>query len=101
MKSAAYGVQTATSPIAPMSIERREPGHHDVLIDILYCGICHSDIHQARNEWGGSSLYPMAPRHNIVSVVEMIDAPYINEAYERMLKSDVKYRFVVDIASLK
>lgn len=66
LKTAAYGVQTATSPVAPMAIERREPLEHDVLIDILYCGVCHSDIHQARNEWGGNSLYPMVPGHEII-----------------------------------
>jgi uncharacterized zinc-type alcohol dehydrogenase-like protein len=72
MKSVAYGVETATSPVAPMTIERREPGHHDVLIDIMYCGICHSDIHQARNEWGGHSLYPMVPGHEIVGRVSKV-----------------------------
>jgi len=72
MKTAAYGVQNATSPVAPMSIDRRETGPHDVLIDIEYCGICHSDIHQARNEWGGGSLYPMVPGHEIVGRVKSI-----------------------------
>lgn len=69
LKIAAFGVQNQTSPVAPMSIERREPLEHDVLIDILYCGICHSDIHQARNEWGGGSLYPMVPGHEIIGRV--------------------------------
>lgn len=72
MKSVAYGVENATSPVAPMSIERREPSQHDVLIDIMYCGICHSDIHQARNEWGGHSLYPMVPGHEIVGRVSKV-----------------------------
>lgn len=72
MKTLAFGVETATSPVAPMQIERRTPGAHDVLIDILYCGICHSDIHQARNEWGGHSLYPMVPGHEIVGRVRQI-----------------------------
>jgi uncharacterized zinc-type alcohol dehydrogenase-like protein len=74
LKTAAYAVQTATSPVAPFSIERREPQAHDVLIDILYCGICHSDIHQARNEWGGDSLYPMVPGHEIVGRVSKVGA---------------------------
>jgi alcohol dehydrogenase (NADP+) len=73
-KTAAYGVQNATTPVAPMSIDRREPGPHDVLIDIEYCGICHSDIHQARNEWGGGSLYPMVPGHEIVGRVSKVGA---------------------------
>jgi len=61
----AYAVQDATSPVAPFSIDRKEVGPHDVQIEILYCGICHSDIHQVRNEWGGS-IYPMVPGHEIV-----------------------------------
>jgi len=68
----AYGVQSATSPVAPMRIERREALAHDVVIDILYCGICHSDIHQARNEWGGGSLYPMVPGHEIIGRVSKV-----------------------------
>lgn len=64
----AYATQSAGASLAPWSIERREPGPHDVLIDILYCGVCHSDIHQARNEWGGS-IFPMVPGHEIVGRV--------------------------------
>ncbi|MDX2002174.1 MAG: NAD(P)-dependent alcohol dehydrogenase [Chitinophagales bacterium] len=64
----AYAVQNAESPLGPFTFNRREPGVKDVLIDILYCGICHSDIHQARNEWGGS-IYPMVPGHEIVGRV--------------------------------
>lgn len=74
MKTVAYGVQTQTSPVAPMSIDRREPTAHDVMIDILYCGICHSDIHMARNEWGGGSLYPMVPGHEILGRVSKVGA---------------------------
>jgi len=72
IKTAAYGVQTETSPVQPMSIDRREPGEHDVAIEILYSGICHSDIHQARNEWGGNSLYPMVPGHEILGRVSKV-----------------------------
>ncbi|MFZ4058789.1 MAG: NAD(P)-dependent alcohol dehydrogenase [Ferruginibacter sp.] len=61
----AYAAQSATSTIAPFSIDRKEVGANEVEIDILYCGICHSDIHQVRNEWGGS-IYPMVPGHEIV-----------------------------------
>jgi uncharacterized zinc-type alcohol dehydrogenase-like protein len=67
----AYAAQNATSPLAPFSLERRKPGAHDVLIDILYCGVCHSDIHQVRNEWGGAK-YPMVPGHEIVGRVTEI-----------------------------
>jgi uncharacterized zinc-type alcohol dehydrogenase-like protein len=61
----AYATQSAKSPLAPYSIERREPRAHDFLIDILYCGVCHSDIHQARDEWG-NSIFPMVPGHEII-----------------------------------
>ncbi len=64
----AYAAQSATTPLAPFQFERREPGAHDVQIEILYCGVCHSDIHQVRNEWGGS-MYPMIPGHEIVGRV--------------------------------
>src|SRR6476659_7035738 len=71
LKTDAYATTSSTSPLEPFSIERREPGPHDVLIDISYCGICHSDIHQARDEWGGST-YPMVPGHEIVGVVKKV-----------------------------
>jgi len=61
----AYAAQNATTPLAPFTFDRREPGPHDVQIEILYCGVCHSDIHQARDEWGGS-IFPMVPGHEIV-----------------------------------
>ncbi len=64
----AYAVQSDTSPVAPFSLQRRDPGPHDVQIDVLYCGVCHSDLHQARNDWG-NSLYPMVPGHEIVGRV--------------------------------
>ena len=64
----AYAAPAAKSPLAPFAVERREPGEHDVLIDILYCGVCHSDIHQVRDEWGGA-LFPMVPGHEIVGRV--------------------------------
>jgi uncharacterized zinc-type alcohol dehydrogenase-like protein len=66
----AYAAKAAKSALAPWSIERREPGPHDVLIDILYCGVCHSDIHQARDEWGNST-FPMVPGHEIIGKVVM------------------------------
>jgi uncharacterized zinc-type alcohol dehydrogenase-like protein len=57
-----------TSPLAPYSFERRDLREHDVLVDILYSGVCHSDLHQVRDEWGGS-IYPMVPGHEIVGKV--------------------------------
>lgn len=72
IKTAAYAAQSQTAKIEPFTISRREPTPHDVLIDIHYCGICHSDIHQARNEWGGNSLYPMVPGHEILGHVSQV-----------------------------
>ena len=60
LKTPAYAAILPKTPLGPFSIERREPGPHDVLIDILYCGVCHSDIHQVRAEWGGE-VFPMVP----------------------------------------
>jgi len=68
----AYGVAFPKAPVAPWTIERREPGPHDVLINILYCGVCHSDIHQARDEWSGGFIFPMVPGHEIVGKVAKI-----------------------------
>ena len=64
----AYGVQSATAPLAPLAIQRRAVGARDVLIEILYCGVCHSDLHTARNEWH-HTVYPCVPGHEIVGRV--------------------------------
>lgn len=68
LNTPAYAAMAANATLVPYSIERRETGAHDVLIHILYCGICHSDIHQARDEWGTSN-FPMVPGHEIVGTV--------------------------------
>jgi uncharacterized zinc-type alcohol dehydrogenase-like protein len=67
----AYGAVSARTPLGPLTIQRREPGPRDVLIEILYCGVCHSDVHQVRDEWGGS-LFPMVPGHEIVGRVARV-----------------------------
>ncbi len=67
----AYSAQSETSPLIPATIERRMPTAKDVSINIEYCGICHTDIHQVRNEWGGS-LYPMVPGHEITGTVTAV-----------------------------
>jgi len=71
MQTAAYAAAAAGSPLAPTMIERREPREHDVLIDIAFSGICHSDIHQARGEWG-RDLFPMVPGHEIAGTVAAV-----------------------------
>jgi uncharacterized zinc-type alcohol dehydrogenase-like protein len=65
----AYAAHSSTTPIAPYRFERRDLRADDVAIDILYCGICHTDIHQTRDEWGRSNNYPMVPGHEIVGRV--------------------------------
>ena len=63
-----YAAFTTDTPLAPYSFERRSVGTNDVQIEILFCGVCHSDLHQVRDEWGGSK-YPMVPGHEIVGKV--------------------------------
>ena len=67
----AYAAHDAASPLVPHTIERRPPGPNDVEIDIRYCGVCHSDLHQARNEWQGTT-YPCVPGHEIVGLVTRV-----------------------------
>jgi uncharacterized zinc-type alcohol dehydrogenase-like protein len=69
----AYAAYQADQPLSPYQLDRREPGDKDVEIEILYCGVCHSDIHTARNEWGGT-MYPIVPGHEIVGKVTRIGA---------------------------
>jgi alcohol dehydrogenase (NADP+) len=71
LKTPAYAAKRAKTPLEPFSIERREPRDHEVLIDIRYCGICHSDVHQARDEWG-RAIFPMVPGHEIVGTVARV-----------------------------
>ena len=70
-KTAAYAAQSASTPLTPFSIERRSLTADDVAIKILYCGVCHSDLHQARNEWGGTT-FPIVPGHEIVGTVSAV-----------------------------
>jgi uncharacterized zinc-type alcohol dehydrogenase-like protein len=67
----AYGAHAADKPLQPIDIERRAPGPQDVQIDIAYCGVCHSDLHTVRSEWGGT-LYPCVPGHEIVGHVSAV-----------------------------
>jgi len=71
LSSKGYAAQSATSPLAPFAFERREPGPADVQIDIVYCGVCHSDLHTARGEWPGTR-YPCVPGHEIVGRVARV-----------------------------
>lgn len=71
MQVKAYAIHSPTSPLVPFTFTRRDVGPKDVRIEILYSGVCHSDIHQARDEWG-DSIYPMVPGHEIVGRVEAV-----------------------------
>jgi len=74
-KSKGYAAMSPQSSLAPYTFERREPLEHDVVIDIKYCGICHSDIHQTRDEWSeyqDESIFPMVPGHEIAGVISAV-----------------------------
>lgn len=71
IKVKGYAATSKTAPLAPFSFERREPKEYDVVIDIKFCGICHSDIHTVRDEWGGAQ-YPIVPGHEIAGVVTAV-----------------------------
>jgi alcohol dehydrogenase (NADP+) len=68
IKTQGYAAHSATTPISPFTFERRDPGPHDVQIQILFCGVCHSDLHASRSEWEGT-VYPLVPGHEIVGRV--------------------------------
>jgi len=73
IRTKAYAAQKPSAPLAPWEFDRRDPGDKDVLIDVTHCGICHSDIHQVRDEWGGAT-FPMVPGHEIVGRVSKVGA---------------------------
>src|ERR1700761_1892691 len=77
IKTDGYAAPTAGAALEPFSFQRREVGARDILIDIQYCGVCHSDIHQVRDEWGGS-IYPMVPGHEIVGKISRIGSEVKN-----------------------
>jgi uncharacterized zinc-type alcohol dehydrogenase-like protein len=69
--SKGYGTPNAQTPLAPVNFTRREPGATEITVEILYCGVCHSDLHMARNEWG-NAVYPLVPGHEIVGRVTAV-----------------------------
>ncbi len=71
MTTRAYGAHAGDKPLEPMNIVRRSPGPKDVQIDIIYCGVCHSDLHTVRDEWGGT-MYPCVPGHEIIGKVSAV-----------------------------
>ena len=77
MKTKSYAANDATTPLAPFSFERRDPGERDVQIEILFCGVCHSDVHTVRNDWHGTT-YPCVPGHEIIGRVTKVGAKVAN-----------------------
>lgn len=75
--SKGYAALRANTPLVPFTFERRSPQPRDIEIDIAYCGICHSDLHQARDEWG-DSRFPMVPGHEIVGIVKRVGSEVTN-----------------------
>src|SRR4051812_41036500 len=71
IQSKGYAAQNETSPLGPWNFERREVGPHDVMIEIAYCGVCHSDLHQIRNDWF-PGIFPMVPGHEIVGTITKV-----------------------------
>ncbi|KGH46806.1 hypothetical protein IN07_10205 [Modestobacter caceresii] len=86
-----YATSDASSPLAPLEFDRSPVGPEDVLIDIRYCGVCHSDVHQARDEFDGAlaTTFPCMPGHEIVGIVA------------ETVAKDVRFRFVIDNATLR
>ena len=74
IKTVGYGAKHSFSSLGPIEFERHEPGADDVQIEILYCGVCHSDVHQVKNDWK-NTVYPCVPGHEIVGRVSAIGAP--------------------------
>jgi uncharacterized zinc-type alcohol dehydrogenase-like protein len=72
-KTKAYAALSPTTPLVPFELDRRDPGPGDVVIDLAFCGVCHSDVHQARDEWGGS-MFPMVPGHEMIGTVVGVGA---------------------------
>jgi alcohol dehydrogenase (NADP+) len=68
-----YAAKQAKGPLTSYTFKRRDPLDHDIVIDIQYCGICHSDIHQMKDEWGGST-FPIVPGHEIAGIVSQVGA---------------------------
>jgi alcohol dehydrogenase (NADP+) len=77
MKTLSYAAQSATTRLSPFSFERRDVGSHDVQIEILYCGVCHSDLHTVRSEWQGTT-YPCVPGHEIIGRVMKV-GPHVKK----------------------
>jgi uncharacterized zinc-type alcohol dehydrogenase-like protein len=71
MQAFGYAAHAADADLAPFSFERREPGHDDVVVEVLYCGVCHSDLHVARNH-GGFTRFPVVPGHEIIGRVTQV-----------------------------
>ena len=87
-KAKAYAAARAESPLTPMTIPRRDPGEHDVQIEILFCGICHSDLHTVRSEWSAMpTVYPCVPGHEIIGRVTKVGSAVTSSSPATLLQS--------------
>jgi uncharacterized zinc-type alcohol dehydrogenase-like protein len=86
MKTNGYAALRCDAPLAPFDFERRELRPNDVAMEVLYCGICHTDLHQVRNDWGWSQ-YPMVPGHEIVGRVTAVGRPCCRWLHGRQLRA--------------
>jgi len=98
MKVFGYATQSPTSKLAPHSFERREPRADDVVVEILYCGVCHSDLHMARNDWGWS-FYPLVPGHEIIGRVSSVGSS-VTRLKQAIMLALVAWSIHVDIVAL-
>ncbi len=101
IKCFGYAASDPTAPLAPIRFERAEPGVRQFQIDILYCGVCYSDLHQARNEWH-NTVYPCMPGHEIVGRVVKLGAEAAKFRIGDLVGvGDVRHRFVIDMSSAR
>jgi uncharacterized zinc-type alcohol dehydrogenase-like protein len=103
LNAKAYSASSATSPLAPTVIARRDPGESDVQIEILFCGICHSDLHMARNEWSSvvQTVYPCVPGHEIVGRVTAVGSAVTKFSVGDLAAVGCPGRFRQDLSCLQ
>ena len=102
-KTIGYAAHSSTSPLQPFSFDRREPGPNDVQIEILYCGVCHSDLHTVRNEWENfmPTTYPAVPGHEIVGRVSKVGHRRFANSRRAIWRRRLHGRFLPQVRELQ